>query len=267
VVVFRSHIGETEQSHNLPTCWEETATWIFEEIYRNQVKDEDTLQVFAIMTGLEIDAIADSNDKDLEAGLYQATAFIFQQPEIFRGMEIPERINFRGQWLEIPTMKVQKHTIAQGLLMRRELKKAVNLESIITVALACYLQPIIDGGPFDPDKVPALREELRQLPICSTFPLGFFLLARHAKRGSTTTHAWRPSLAMKIKSALRSLKLLASPSWNRWPAFRSSTRMRRHTGSPRGLHSSNPWTKSFPSSSYGPSATTTNSGTKKRKSD
>lgn len=222
MVIYRVNTSSGLISVKAPVSWEETSTLLFEELYRNEVTVEDPLRTFSVITGLEIEEIATSNDRDLEAGLYQVNAFVFNQPEAFRQLPVPNRIRIRGEWITIPRNKIDKHTIAQGLAIRKELRTAVNLESVISMAIAVYLQPIIDREPFDLSKARELRREIQALPIFETFPLGFFLAKKHAKRGPSGTGFWR-QLLLRLKSFVK-----RSPSS---PTLKSSSRSGRSPSS------------------------------------
>lgn len=263
MVVYRVTTSSGIMSVKAPVSWEETPTGLFEELYRNQVSKEDPLKTFSVITGLTVDEIAESNDRDLEAGLYQVNAYVFNQPETFRNLEVPERIKLRGNWITIPKNKIDKYTISQGLAMRQEIRKAVNLESLISFAIAVYLQPVVDGQAFDLAAARELRKEIQELPIFATFPLGFFLLAKHAKAGRNGSGAWLRRQAQRISSALRLQSWPTLKSSSRSGRYQSSRPTQKTSGSSRAWSSKSPWTRSSPTLSFGSSVMNTTSDTRR----
>lgn len=263
MVVYRVETSSGLMSVKAPVAWEETTTGIFEELYRNQVTEDEPLKTFSVITGLAVEEIAQSNDRDLEAGLYQVNAFVFNQPETFRNLAVPERIKLRGSWIEIPRNKIDKYTISQGLAMRQELRKAVNLESLISFAVAVYLQPIVDGGRFDLAQARELRKEIQELPIFETFALGFFLLAKHGRAGKNGRPGWLRRQAQRMSSALRLPSWPTLKSSSRSEKFQSSRPTPKLSDSSPASSSKKPWTRSSPISSYGSSASSTASATRR----
>lgn len=218
-----------------PTCWEETKTGQYEDLYRAQVKDnEDELKAFCIITGLEAQAIASSRQEDLNAALYQATAFIWNQgQDFFRTAPMPDTITLGDKAYPVPRRQ-DRLSITQNLMMRRAIKdpKNPNLECLISRAISITMQPIVDGtGDFDQARADILQWAVRQRPIAETFAFGFFLLTRAANFGSDMNGFSFQRIRSRALSAWRSLTQLTS---------RSSSRSRTQY-SWTNSHSATPW--------------------------
>jgi hypothetical protein len=59
-------------------------------------------------------------------------------------------------------------------------------DELISLTVAIYMQPIIDGGDFDPDKAMILHEKVLDLPITDTYPVGFFFAKSLMNYGQNT---------------------------------------------------------------------------------
>lgn len=178
---------------------------------RDCVEGDNPVKVFSILTGMSYTAIEESKSEEIEVGLYQATAFVFNQPQTFRDEPLPKSIKLSGKTILIPT-KLESMTVGQNFQIRAEMVRAKNLESLISLACAIYLQPIVDQSKFDFNRAKELEAEILELNIYDIFPIGFFLLKRLNNSG-------QGGLLYSLQKRLNNLKMMLS--WRPRLAFMS----------------------------------------------
>ena len=159
-----------------PVCWQAVTVDMFQNIYR-QGGTLDPVRVFSILTGTSFDRLLDETREDLDAAVYQCTAFIYNQDQSFRKIECPKGINIGGKFVMIPR-QLGRLTIGQNFHIRQELAQHPNLESAISIACAVYLQPLIDGAKFDINRAKEIEKEILTMNIFEVFPVGFFYLSK-----------------------------------------------------------------------------------------
>jgi len=202
---------------SIATCWEEATCGLYQRLLSEVREGDDLIKVFSILSGLNYRAVADSTDSNLEAVLYQATAFVFNQPQEFKKLPEPKSFKIQGKIILIPS-NVGKLTVAQNLHLRAAIAKAEKekqpLETLISLATAIYLQPVIDVMPFNYDRAKQIEMEILEMNIFDVYPTGFFLLSRLTNYGASGLRYWLQNITRKVMSAV------PSP---RWPRSKSSS--------------------------------------------
>ena len=234
-----------------PSCWEDGVTvHTFQRILTEVKEGDDLVKVFSILTGTDYKGIWESHSEDLEAGLYQATSFIFNQPQDFRREPRPTTFHLDGKNILVPE-KIGRLTVGQNFRMRQELSSAAKegrpLESLLSIALAIYLQPIVDLKPFDMDRARVLEKEILQMSVCDVFPTAFFLLTRLQNTGPSGT------MLSTIRRTLIQLlrKLRRGKSWSLTTICLSLILTQGPTGNCRQLSTNYTATMSCPSCWHG----------------
>jgi len=171
------HLEVNDKKKVTPICWEEAKACEFVSIMNAWHKDINQLEIFALLTGMQLRTVEESNAEDLDAAVYQVAAFVFNEPQRFRALPVPNKIIVHGREISIPT-KIEKLTISQNFHMRRYMAMSKNLECLIVKATAIYLQPLVDEMPFDLDSAKALEHDIGLMDLEDVFPIGFFLLKR-----------------------------------------------------------------------------------------
>lgn len=202
---------------SIPTCWEESTCGLYQRLLGEVREGDDLIKVFAILSGLNYRAVADSTDSNLEAVLYQATAFVFNQPQEFKKLHEPKSFKIQGHTILIPS-NVGKLTVVQNLHLRAAIAKAEKnkqpLETLISLAMAIYLQPLIDVVPFDYGRAKEIELEILEMNIFDVYPVGFFLLSRLTNYGARGLRYWWENQIQKLTSAAQLLK---------WPRLKNSS--------------------------------------------
>lgn len=166
---------------NVPVSWEQVNTGLYQRI--KSIEEPTILKIFGCVVGMDFQDVAQSTREDLEDAMYTVASFVFSE-EYFREFSIPKTIKIDGINIDIPT-NLEALTIEQNLLMRQKITNSKFLEECISYACAVYLQPKIDGGLFNSDRLPEIEQAIQRLPIEETFPVGFFLLRRLKRSGKS----------------------------------------------------------------------------------
>lgn len=199
--------GKSEVS--IPDGWAAMPTITYMKMAK-EWDGKDTVSLFSILSGVSYRALYHSKDRELEAGLLAATQFIYEEKPTFKSQGKPDKFTFRGAEYTVPK-DLTGLSIGQNIHVYQRLTGAKTYDELIALALAVYLQPIIDGKDFDLDRALELEKEIERMPITETYPLGFFLLQPLIKSGQTLQKRVRSSLIRWFQDWLRSVR-----QWLSW---------------------------------------------------
>lgn len=188
-----------------PICWEEMDTATFQRIY-NAEDIVDPVKVFSLLTNTHYDAIMEDRSEELELTLYQVTSFVYTQAQAFRESPVPVVMRIGERIIMIPK-NLESLTIGQNMHIRKAMSEAKNLESLISLACAVYLQPLIDNDKFNFERAKEVEKSILALSIYETFPIGFFFLKKLNESGRNGLRLWLHRIRMRIKNFLRLPKL------------------------------------------------------------
>lgn len=217
-----------------PVCWEESTVRVYQNVINELAEGDNNIKVFSVLTRTNYTSLWDETSEILEAEIYRATAFVFNQPHDFRDKPMPKSIKLRGKIIPIPS-QIQKMTVGQNFHIRSAMAPGKPLEGLISLACAVYLQPLVDGSKFDWTSAKQLEEEILEMNIYEVFPIGFFLLSKLNNSGASGLLAWLQRKLSRVNSILSSLKLPASISWKSSTICLISTYMLLATGCHQGL--------------------------------
>lgn len=201
------------------TCWEECSTGMFERIVDEWEPDKpkeerSPVLLFSILTGTDYKITLQAQDDELETAIYQCVAFVYVQEMFFKDEDHPEIIEINDKRIVIPT-KLGSMTVEQNMLMRRALE-GKRLEANISLAMAVYLQPLVDGTEFDFDRALLLREKIKAMPIWQTYSIGFFFLSKLRPFGSSGLRDSNQLVQMLMWNVVRLLNWLKSKNSNHY---------------------------------------------------
>lgn len=157
-----------------PVCWEEVSTRTYQNI--KALKEPTLLHVFSKLVDIELNDISQSRSEELEVALYQVSAFVYNQPEYFRDLPPPDDFKIGGKVVPVPK-KLERLTLEQNLFLKSKINEGDVLEQHISLATATFLQPLVTGR-FNSDDVFSLKNEVDEMLIEKTFPVGFFFLKK-----------------------------------------------------------------------------------------
>ena len=170
-----------------PLTYYETPTGVYERVHAEwsgEMTPESLLKLFSIITGKDYTEYRDSTDLRIEAMMLEAVGFVVNNPVDLQAIPKPKFFKIDGRVLELPEyeVKYKKFTLGQLLLIRR-VGMMKDIRAGISLAVAVYIQPLLDGK-FDDERVDYYKELVKQLPITDTFPIGFFILRRANNLGN-----------------------------------------------------------------------------------
>lgn len=184
-----------------PESWDEVTV----EQYLRYVKEwdgEDWIQLFSIMSGMDVDDVSTSTNGQIENALYECIEFVFR-PYDWAALKIPKELELKALWLkDNPLMapcvklpeKIGRLSIGQAIQARRSLEDVKDLREGISIVTAIYLQPLVDGGKFDHFQAIQLEQLILKNRITKIYPVGFFLLTQLKRRGS-----WLGNVLSRLK--------------------------------------------------------------------
>lgn len=191
----------------IPECWAETTVAQYQNLLKVWTDEQDWIQAFSVISGLETTGIAESKDNKLAGVIYQTISYILDPN--FKWDKLKITLNKVGEFEMIPLspkvddipyarVKLPKNlgsmTIGQTIQARKSLEGSKNICECMSIVTAIYLQPLITKSKFDMLRVIPIEETISRMPITKIYPLGFFLLRRlngFGKRWSFVSNLWR----------------------------------------------------------------------------
>jgi len=190
------------RSYEIAEAWDKLSTLTYQRIIAEWDR-KDLIRLFSIMSGIEYAAIATSDSEELEDALLIATKFVFDEKPDFKSVPVPEQFTLGGKTIKIPK-KLGRLSIGQNIHVRQRLAKSKTYDELISFTCAVYLQPLLDEGDFNLDRVEEIEKEILTMPITQTYPVGFFLLSQRASYGM----GWRNVLSLMTRLSTASAQAL-----------------------------------------------------------
>lgn len=176
-----------------PSAWEELPTGTYQKLISEWDPDIISLssksvdKLFQLLAEREVDFSVANLSTDSK--VWQAMSFIYEQPIYLDLLPLPNFFIIEGKKINVK-MKIEQLSIGQNIVMKQSLENAKDLRTLLSKAIAIYLQPKVDGA-FSQDRVNEIEEDIKIMPITSTYSLGFFLLTRLKSSGWTRPKGWR----------------------------------------------------------------------------
>lgn len=246
------HLIINEEKKQCPICWQEVDVRTFQAIMRDFAEGDNQVKLLSILTDTTYGRIYEAESEDLDAAVYQATAFVFNEPQTFRKVTMPATFTVGGKSVTIPT-KLNRLTIGQNFTIRAAMAKAANLESLISLATAVYLQPLVDESKFDLDRAKELEVAILKMNVFEVFPIGFFLLSKLNNSGASGLLDWLLKKIRRMRSGITSQRRLALASLSLCMISVSLIATPKPTVSFPAMSTMKPLETSCHSSSYGKS--------------
>ena len=196
----------TGQNINCPDSWGTCSTEIFQNIAakwepKKPIKERSRLELFNIMVGMEL--TGEEDDMDLEAAIWECTRFVYEEAIDFKSLPLPVSIKIGDKTIMIPK-DLGRVRIGQNIHVRQELQNTTDPNTIMSIIVAIYIQPLVDGGHFDFHRAKEIEKIILQRPITEIYPIGFFLLKRLRSYGKGLL----PDLHRMIRRKMQSVQLL-----------------------------------------------------------
>lgn len=210
----------------VPESWTETNTALFQR-YVKEWDTVDRVKLFCIQTGYDEALIRKSTSGNLQDIIDRCTDYVFFNHIDFNRLPVPKVVIIGNNTVLIPT-KIEEMTIEQNMVLKNAMSGCTDLRELISLAVAVYLQPIYDDGPFDHDSYKSLQAYVDQCSIVDTYPIGFFLLSRLKRRGANGFLSWRQAihrLTLNVNTTPKSLGLTSSNRGLTYPGLTVTQRL------------------------------------------
>lgn len=202
--------SEGYEDYKIPQSWSEVTVGQYQKI----VQTTDLITVFSILCDKDYKTLSNRVNPDLERTLFDCVRFVSEQA--FKAFEVPKVLTIDGKDLIIPK-RIGGLSIGQSIHVREKLESCKVYEECISMAVACYLQPIYHRTEFDFDKALELERVILKMPITKIYPVGFFLLKPLTKTGNNILRDLCLTLAQWYLRSMRSAETLL-----RWLRFKDS---------------------------------------------
>lgn len=189
-----------------PDSWGNCSTDVFQRIIsqwepEKPIKERSRLELFNLMVGMQL--TGEEDDLDLEAAIWECTRFVYEESQDFTQLPIPKFITIGDKNIYFG-MDLGRMRIGQNIHVRQELQNAKDPNSIMSIVVAIFLQPHIDGDKFDFHRAKEIEKIILQKPITEIYPIGFFFLSQLRNYGK----GWHHDLLRMIRRKIQSVQLL-----------------------------------------------------------
>lgn len=177
-----------------PTSKEEITLHQYQQLMSDW-DGKDLVKLLSILIGHDYKGLGDADDYELESSLWNVVHFVFNSEFYFDNSDMPKSIRVGNIDITIPT-DLGNLSLEQAIHVRQRMQsvtdadESADLNQCMSFALAVYLQPEYDNGPFDMDRALILEDKLLQMPIVDLHPIGFFLLNRVLRYGNKHYITW-----------------------------------------------------------------------------
>lgn len=190
------------KKYTCPAHWGEVSTETYQRIFKEWATEPDLLkrdyfQLFSILTGTNFKK---SDSTKVEQTIWSAIKWTMEDEPMFH-VE-PKVMEFKGARVPVDLGKM---SIGQMIMIKQTIT-GVALETVLAKVTAIIMQPAIDGGDFNPDRVEELEKEILSMPITVVGPIGFFSVRRaleYGKKRRSVLDLIRNSLGRKLGAMSR----------------------------------------------------------------
>jgi len=166
----------------IPGAWDELTIGQYIEISINTHR-LNQLRLFSIISGINYALLLNLPEDGLDVNLDQIL-FWFNEPFDPNLLDRSETITINGKIITPPNDPGKK-TLGQKLFLQSKVREAQSADAllctIVSDAVAIYLQPMVDDAPFNDERAMELKTELLKLPITLIYPWGCFFLSGYIK--------------------------------------------------------------------------------------
>ena len=168
---FKFKDGDKIVEATTPTDWAEVTLGQFIDI-ETKWDRKDLLQLFAILTGVDISVLSNTRTKKILQPIAEATLFIYE-PLNWNRLKRPKSIYLHGKELKVPKNLGMELFGQKVMLLQKMQENEDDWRPIIPFGLALYFQPLYDGK-FSRDRVEVFEEKILKIPALLAYPIAFF---------------------------------------------------------------------------------------------
>lgn len=153
-------------------------------------KDDDWVQLFAILFDTEATGIAESKSLAVESALYQTIEFFLYPEKKLEDYQIPDFVMLNNRQVAIPK-GAGRLSIGQLMQARKSIEDVQDYRECLSIVTAIYLQPLIDKTKkFDHLRAIEIEQEVLKMSIVHIYPIGFFLFRQLNRFGRRRINVW-----------------------------------------------------------------------------
>ncbi len=201
------------RSEKLANCYDDLTIGQFQSIFywdmQPTVEERDYYALFHLLhPGY---SVAPTPEHDV--AVYELTRFVIEEPVPYNKQWGFKAYTLRGVTFEVPE-EIGSLSIGQNIVLGQLLDRSRVLEGCMSMALAVYLQPLIDKAAFNNKRAEELEIEIRNLPAREVYGLAFFILNRVNENGKQRSNLLLPTTNNRSQRLKR-----MSQSWQEFPAL------------------------------------------------
>ncbi len=184
----------------------ELTTRVYENVFAKwnmelPIEERDYVHLFKLLRSEEAVLYNFESPVETEEKIWQLVRWFVESSPNYAS-EPPKVFTLGGKEIEVPK-NVGALSAGQNIVLRQMMDKGKYINQFIGMAVAIYLQPLVDGTKFKKSRAVELYEqEIASRPASEIYPLGFFLLNRVNKNGLTQARSFR-SLRVSHTARLR----------------------------------------------------------------
>lgn len=165
-------------------------------------KSRDVLQLFCIVTGLDIEVPENSTDKNLEETIWAVVQFVGENVN-WEEINAPPDFEIDGKVYKVP-QKFGSMMTGQKILLAQTIVEVTDMIDKMHRILAIIFMPQYSGGKFDSNRIDELAGKIMGSNGVNGYGIvkGFFLRSKHLKRNGINglkEYLDRPRLPVKVQ--------------------------------------------------------------------
>jgi len=206
-----------------PTSWHEVTVAMAQKIC-NEWDASDKIALFNILTATNYAKVKASTDIGskffdvIDFVYFRSTVAMAPVPKALKiGCKIiliPNKVGklstgqliYLRQKMEAVQVKLEADVKANPDLTKFAFKNGFIFDSLISTAVATYLQPLYDKADFDEERAQTIEAMILDMNIVDVYPIGFFFLKQQLNGGRTLMDCLLLKIQTRIASALNSLR-------------------------------------------------------------
>jgi len=161
----------------VPESWQECSLGMW--IRLSGWDGVDYVKGFSKIIDIEYDIISRSKSKKLYRMLFDVISWTGDFVD-WKNLQTPEYLTVNNKDIQMPD-DIGEFSLGQKILVHEAMLNSENINEVLPVALAVYLQPLYSGKDFDRERAIKFEEQMKTLPVLEAYPAGIFFLTRLLK--------------------------------------------------------------------------------------
>ena len=208
MIQFNAKTDKGIQRITSPASWRELTLGQLIKL-ENEWDGADPIQLFSIITGLDVDLLENSTQEGLENTMMAVCSFAYNRPQ-WEELPAPSHIQIGDKVYKTPK-DISKKLLGQKIRVSQIILKSGNdLISSIPKIIAIYMQEVIDGK-YDGTRIDEVEKLVMSCSAIDAYGLGQFFFQRSSNLiniGELSSEKSRPVIIpmKKLWNGLQRLK-------------------------------------------------------------